>query len=220
MSTFDKACPECEATNSAAAVHCSCGHIFNPLYLEDPHLALEQAAREEQLIEEYLAARAEQAIEGAKKAVQTVLEEPVSESKLLAATRAQCAARAAMADLVEQRVRAVEARLRVHIAEVDQAGEYTGAQSVGHGQKSWQSIVVGEAVNAESVRQAGVRLQRKASVASRRKPGAALKAAQAVKAEKVVGAARRNPDLLSLTASADEGDFVEEVEISGFRRRR
>ncbi|MFQ5759552.1 MAG: hypothetical protein ACE5HM_01115, partial [Acidiferrobacterales bacterium] len=89
MSTFDKACPECGATNSVAAIRCSCSHLFNPLFLEDPHLALELAIREEQLIEEYLTARAEQAEETAKEAAQTAAMYPENEHMAVEAVYAE-----------------------------------------------------------------------------------------------------------------------------------
>lgn len=216
LSTFDKACPECEATNSAAAVHCACGYVFNPLYLEDPQLALEQAAREEQLIEEYLAARAEQAVEVAKEAVQAVLQDPQSERKLLMATRAQRAARAAKAGVVEQRARAAEARLRAHIADVDQLSDSNGVRSSAPNRSSWRTIVVTEALKAASLRETGSQLEGEASVTSREQPGPAFKAAQAAKAEKVVSATVRKLNLLPLQTKADEDPvFIEEAEMSG-----
>ncbi len=210
LSTFDKTCPQCGATNSAAAVDCLCGHIFNLLYLEDPHLALEQAAREELLIEEYLAARVEQATEVARAAVQAVLQEPESESKLLDATKAQRAARIAKAELVEQRARTAEARLRVHIAEAKDPKERNASPSIGENRYSWQRIIATEARKAESLQTATVRAAPGKSVSSRRQPGPAFKAAQAAKAESVVSEDARYSGPLSLTTSTGESDVLTE----------
>jgi hypothetical protein len=210
LSTFDKTCPQCAATNSAAAVDCVCGHVFNLLYLEDPHLALEQAAREELLIEEYLSARVEQATEVAREAVQTVLQEPESESKLLDATKAQRAARLAKTELVQQRARTAAARLRVHIAEAKDRKERHASPSIGEDRYSWKRVIVTEARKAERLQTATMRAAPGEPVSSRKEPGSALKAAQAAKAENVVSDGARYSDLLSLTTSTGESDAVTE----------
>lgn len=179
MSTFDKACPECAATHSAAAIRCSCGYLFNPLFLEDPHLALELAIREERLIEEYLTARAEQAEETAKEAAQTAAMYPENEHMAVEAVYAERNARKAKADFAQQRARAAhaEAELRTYMAE---SGATTKAT------RSWQSIIVTEALKAKSARDIPPSPKEGTADSGVETPSVTFRVAQAVKAAEAV----------------------------------
>lgn len=186
MSIFEKTCPQCTATQSAGAVRCACGYLFNPLYLEDPQLALELAIREEKLIEEYLAARAEQAIEVARTAARAASVEPDDEKKAAEAAKAQQSAAIAQAELAEQCVRTAEAegRVNAHVAQRALAGRSADTAGVAdRGKRSWRSIIVAEALKAAS---AQIAPRRGAAVVPKTKPGAAFRAGQAAKADKAV----------------------------------
>ncbi|MFQ5995834.1 MAG: hypothetical protein ACE5K1_12175 [Acidiferrobacterales bacterium] len=183
MSAFDKTCPHCGDSNAAGAVDCACGYVFNPLYLEDPQLALELALKEETLIEEYLAARAEQAIEAAHAAAREVTRTPQDERKATAALETQHAADWAQAELAEQCIRTAEAegRLQAHTATPTAPGDMP---VVGKAQRSWQEIIVAEALKAKSISERTVLEDHK--VVTGTKPGSGFRAAQAARAEKVV----------------------------------
>ncbi len=175
MSTFDKDCPECAATHSAAAIRCGCGFLFNPLFLEDPHLALELAIREERLIEEYLTARAEQAEETAKEAAQTAAMYPENQHMAVEAVYAERNARKAKAEFAQQRARAAraEAELKTYMAESGTTAKKT---------RSWQSIVVTEALRAKSAQEIAPLSKESAVDAGVETPGVTFRATQAAKA--------------------------------------
>jgi hypothetical protein len=179
LSTFDKACPECGVTNSIAAIRCGCGYLFNPLFLEDPHLALELAIREERLIEEYLTARAEQAEETAKEATQTAAMYPENEHMALEAVYAERNARKAKAEFARQRARAArtEAELGTYMAESGTTAKTT---------RSWQSVIVTEALKAKSAQEITPPSKEIAAATGIETPSAIFKAAQAAKAAKAV----------------------------------
>ena len=188
MSNFDKGCPQCGASNSAAAVRCSCGHLFNPLFLEDPHLALELAIREERLIEEYLTARAEQAEETAKQAAQTAAMYPENEHMALEAVHAARNGRKAKAEFAQQRARVAqaEAELETHMAKSSTIADTT---------RSWQRVVVTEALKAKSVQETTPASNESAVDAGVETPGATFRVAQAAKAAEAVEVESRDIDL-------------------------
>jgi hypothetical protein len=179
LSTFDKACPECGATSLASAIRCSCGHLFNPLFLEDPHLALELAIREERLVEEYLTARAEQAEETAKEAAQTAAMYPENEHMALEAVYAERNARKAKAEFAQQRARAArtEAELRTYMAESGATAKTT---------RSWQSIIVTEALKAKSAQEIALLSNENMADTGVKTPSVVFRVAQAVKAAEAV----------------------------------
>jgi hypothetical protein len=188
LSTFDKACPECEATSSVAAIRCSCGHLFNPLFLEDPHLALELAIREEQLIEEYLTARAEQAEETAKEAAQTAAMYPENEHMAVEAVYAECNARKAKAEFAQQRARAAraEAELRTYMAESGTTAKTT---------RSWQSVIVTEALRAKGAQKTAPPPKESAVDAGVETPSVTFRAAQAAKVAEAVKVESSSSDI-------------------------
>jgi len=188
LDTFDKACAECGATNSAAAIRCRCGYLFNPLYLEDPHLALELAIREERLIEEYLTARAEQAEETAKEAAQTSAMYPENEHMALEAVYAERNARKAKAEFAQQRARAAraEAELKTYMAESGAIARTT---------RSWQSVIVTEALKAKSAQEIAPPSKESAVDAGVEMPSPAFRTTQAAKAAEAVKVESSDIDL-------------------------
>ncbi len=180
MDAFDKTCPQCAAANSAGAVMCECGYLFNPIYLKDPELALEIAIREETLIEEYLTARAEQAIQAARTAAHDAAMVPGNEQKAAQAASAQHAAVVAQAELTQQCVRTAEAegrsdayrhdRRRSHAVTAEQASD-------------WRVLIVAEALKAKSIRSSVALRYADAHAAPSAQAGPAFRATQAAKAE-------------------------------------
>ena len=188
MSAFDKICPQCSAASSAGAVLCECGYLFNPIYLNDPELALELAIREESLIEEYVTALAEQAIEAARTAAHDAAKEPGNEQKAAQAATAQHAAAVAQAELAQQCVRTAEAegRLEAHRDRCRRSGKAQPGQVDG-----WRAIIVAEALKAKSVQGSIVARHDDSRVTISSRAGAAFTATQAAKADEVMKAAPR-----------------------------
>ncbi|MFQ6021538.1 MAG: hypothetical protein ACE5NW_02350 [Acidiferrobacterales bacterium] len=185
MSKFEKTCPECGAANAAGAVQCGCGYLFNPLYLEDPRLALELSVREEKLIEEYLTARLEQAVEAARAAAHRADVDQDDARKAVEAAVAQLDAEVAQADLSEQRTRVAEAENKLGAgigapAQVSQPADTASANV----NQSWQAVIVAEVLKAKG---------------QTSRPGPAFRAAQAAKADRAVEAAK---DLETMTCPA------------------
>lgn len=186
MSAFDKICPQCSAASSAGAVLCECGYLFNPIYLQDPELALELAIREESLIEEYLTGRAEQAMEAAKIAAHDAAKEPGNEQKAAQAATAQHAAAVAQAELAQQCVRTAEGRLEAHRDRRRRSGKTQPGQADG-----WRAIIVAEALRAKSVQGSIVARDDDSRVTTSSRAGAAFTATQAAKADEVMTTAPR-----------------------------
>jgi hypothetical protein len=69
MSIFHKDCPQCAARHSITALHCTCGHCFEPERIEGTAEALALLLQEEKLYLEYLNARADQARARARAAI-------------------------------------------------------------------------------------------------------------------------------------------------------
>lgn len=109
MGIFDKTCPQCMATNSAATMRCTCGYLFNSADGDQKKLTLEVVAREEKLFEEYLEARVAQAIEAASIAARTALLEPHNDRRATEILRTKRAVEAAKIELDAQRVKAAKA---------------------------------------------------------------------------------------------------------------
>ncbi len=202
MSTFDKACPECGVTNSAAAIRCGCGCLFNPLFLKDPHLALELAIREERLIEEYLTARAEQAEETAKEAAQTAAMYPENEHMALEAVYAERNARKAKAEFAQQRARVAraEVELETYMAESGAIARTT---------RSWQSVIIAEALKAKSAQQIAPPPEESAIDAGVEMPSSAFRTTQAAKAAEAVKVESSGIDLSRRLRRSDKsGQYI------------
>jgi len=202
LDTFDKVCAECGATNSAAAIRCGCGYLFNPLFLEDPHLALELAIREERLIEEYLTARAQQAEETAKEAAQTAAMYPENEHMALEAVYAERNARKAKAEFAQQRARAAraEAELKTYMVE-------SGA--IARTPRSWQSVIVTEALRAKSAQEIAPPSKESAVDAGVEMPSSAFRTTQAAKAAEAVKVESNDIDLSRRLRRSDKsGQYV------------
>ncbi len=109
MSVFNKVCPECAAVTGAEATSCACGYSFEDNERSYSRISDEMIADEEALYEEYLAARAKQAVGAVKSAKYQVSPYPSVSNNTDAVTRAKIEAKIAMADLDAQRVRTVVA---------------------------------------------------------------------------------------------------------------
>lgn len=105
LSIFQKVCPSCAAHIAVEAVNCACGHEFEAADGGNPASADEQALRDEELYENYLAARAGQAAEAARAAAEWLTEEPGNSDRANAAQLAQEVASSLEADLNEQRAK-------------------------------------------------------------------------------------------------------------------
>jgi hypothetical protein len=104
---FLKACPECARTTAVAASICSCGYTFQGRGTQ-LEASQEDIAREEALYEEYLSARAEQAVEAARVAKHLAELFPHDRQKALDLANLELAAGVAKADLASQRERLAE----------------------------------------------------------------------------------------------------------------
>ena len=76
MAIQHKDCPRCGSTVGNYIIRCECGFSFDYLDDTDPTQRLEAMAEEERLYEDYLSARALQAIAEAAEARSAVLKDP------------------------------------------------------------------------------------------------------------------------------------------------
>lgn len=175
MSIFSKECPHCAATRPADASRCGCGYVFDPYLLDDAQCTLGLAAEEEKLYEEYLAARAAQAVGAAGVAAKLAAIDPENEPTAIDDARAQRGAQAANAKLAAQRARAA------------QAAEAAKIEAAEQGAKSWRTKLAAQATKAvKSVAPTATRQQVRLAVKPiRAAPGAVgtAKAARIRKAE-------------------------------------
>lgn len=105
LSIFQKACPSCAASVAIDATRCACGHEFDTAGGTGALSAEETALRDEELYENYLAARAGQAAEAARAAADALAEEPGNSDRAAAVELAQEVAKSLEADLNEQRTK-------------------------------------------------------------------------------------------------------------------
>ena len=181
LDIFDKACPQCGATNPSINSRCACGY----LYPKDLRLALERDVQQEKTLEKNLAARAEKAAATAGLVAQIAAAEPQNRSKAAAAVKAERTAVAGQVELAQQRVRVVEAKrkLAAHAARESQgtpSGETTDEATLWN-TRSWQAMVVREALKAPSMQSTtGV------GATASAQPRAAFRAAQVAKADKAM----------------------------------
>lgn len=104
LSIFQKVCPSCAAHIAVDADACACGHEFEAVG-DNSTSTEEQALRDEELYENYLAARAGQAAEAARAAADWLAEEPDNSDRANAAQLAQEVAASLEADLQQQRAK-------------------------------------------------------------------------------------------------------------------
>lgn len=104
---FLKTCPECASAVNRTATFCACGYTFLS-HEVPPGTSQEDIAQEEALYEEYLSARAEQAVEAAKVARHLAGLFPHDRQKVLESAQLELAAQVAEADLASQRKRVAE----------------------------------------------------------------------------------------------------------------
>lgn len=113
LSIFQKLCPACATSVPVGAERCECGHIFEGA-ADATQDAEQQALRDEELYENYLAARALQAQEATRAAEEAYSESPHDDEKLKNVELAREVAKSLDADLGEQHARV--ARLRATVA--------------------------------------------------------------------------------------------------------
>jgi hypothetical protein len=101
-------CPRCAATVATYITRCGCGFSFEGIEDTEPTQRLEALAEEERLYEDYLAARASQAIAEATEAERAMLEEPDNYYRTSRAERAVATREAMLAELYQQKLRATE----------------------------------------------------------------------------------------------------------------
>ncbi|HJW81764.1 MAG TPA: zinc ribbon domain-containing protein [Acidiferrobacterales bacterium] len=112
MSIFQKPCPSCAASVAISATRCGCGHSFESA--ANNLSPLEATLRDEELYEGYLAARAEQARQAARRA-EEVLAENTSNSELVSACAlAREVAKSIDSDLAEQQKKIAAIRNALH----------------------------------------------------------------------------------------------------------
>jgi hypothetical protein len=112
VSIFQKICPSCAANVAVASDHCKCGHAFE-LAGDFEESADEQALRDEELYENYLSARTEQAIQAAQSAEIAMLEAPDNTDAVAALELAREVAKSMESDLAEQRAKVAAIRSRI-----------------------------------------------------------------------------------------------------------
>lgn len=101
---FLKSCPECANRIAVGANACSCGYMFESGEIKDL-LTVEARARDEQLYEEYLRARAQQAHEAARLATELAERDPQDPEKARIAALERLAVEQAEAELAAQAAR-------------------------------------------------------------------------------------------------------------------
>ena len=105
MAIQHKDCPRCGATVGNYIARCGCGFSFDNLDDTDPTQRLEAMAEEERLYEDYLAARAKQAIAEAADARSGALKDPDNYYWATRVEQAEAARDALMAELYQQKLR-------------------------------------------------------------------------------------------------------------------
>jgi ribosomal protein L40E len=102
LSIFQKLCPTCTSSIPVDAERCDCGYVFESEGNNDAS-PVENALRDEELYETYLAARTAQAHEAVRAAEDALAEEPDSAERRSAVELAREVAGSIDADLAEQR---------------------------------------------------------------------------------------------------------------------
>lgn len=102
MSIFQKDCPQCAAAQPIHASRCSCGYYFEPERIQSTRDAIELSLHQEQLYEDYLAARAVQLEAEAEVARMESAADPNHTYKAAQALRAEQTMRTVHAELTAQ----------------------------------------------------------------------------------------------------------------------
>lgn len=109
LSIFEKLCPSCASRISASAETCDCGHVFESA--DGSGKSTQEAAlRDEELYENYLAARADQANEAARAAHEAYHADPTDANRAAAAELAKEVAASIASDLAQQRAKVAALR--------------------------------------------------------------------------------------------------------------
>ncbi|GMR20075.1 MAG: hypothetical protein BMS9Abin36_0670 [Gammaproteobacteria bacterium] len=117
MSIFDKHCPLCKTLLPSNAAHCECGYSFDPATgIEESAQELGLNAQEEQLYENYLAARLAQTEESVKVAQTHLKSDPENQALQGRLAEAEAEAEQARAELTAQSERAHKAESASHAA--------------------------------------------------------------------------------------------------------
>jgi ATPase subunit of ABC transporter with duplicated ATPase domains len=109
LSIFEKLCPSCASRISASAETCDCGHVFESANGSGKS-SQETALRDEELYENYLAARADQANEAARAAHEAYHTQPDDADRAAAAELAREVAASIASDLAQQRAKVAALR--------------------------------------------------------------------------------------------------------------
>lgn len=131
VSIFQKACPGCAASVATSATRCRCGHVFES---GASNLSpLEASLRDEELYEDYLAARAEQARQAARTAEVAMFDDTANAGLVSACALAREVAKSIDSDLAEQRNKI--AALRNALRDAGTAGSPAAAKPSSIAQK-------------------------------------------------------------------------------------
>lgn len=184
MSIFDKECPLCGIGHPLSAERCGCGFSFDPSSLEEAAQKLVLAAQEEELMENYLAARVSQANETFK-VVQTRLQaDPENNLLVRELEAARTEMESSQAILAEQEEKTDKARkaadaARAAIRQANEAHERRAARRARKEEHHKQAAVAaGRRAEEEALRQA-----EDAAAAEARARTAAKEKARRAKAE-------------------------------------
>lgn len=110
MRIFDKDCPLCGKHLPRSATYCECGFSFNPEEMDDTTQTLVMAAQEEELFENYLAARVAQTEEALTVGLAILAKNPGDGEKEREVARLSEEAKQAQSELATQNQKAVHAR--------------------------------------------------------------------------------------------------------------
>ncbi len=131
MSIFSKDCPQCAAILPVAAVGCGCGYAFESDEKRESQPSLGEIAQQERLYEEYLRARAEQALQAARVAAAAAALDPTDNLRAVQATLGRRAAETAQAELAAQAARASQFNQLARSSATAWQRRITGPERVG-----------------------------------------------------------------------------------------
>ena len=157
MSIFDKECPLCSTGHPLSAERCGCGFSFDPSSLEQAAQKLVLAAQDEELMENYLAARVSQANETFK-VIQTRLQaDPENNLLQRELESARLEMESAQAILAEQEAKTDKARkaadaARGAIREANEAHERRTARRLQKQEQDKQAAIAARRLARETAR--------------------------------------------------------------------
>jgi hypothetical protein len=105
LSIYQKLCPACTSSVDTGAKICHCGHVFDGAGGDAVASEAETALRDEELYENYLVARAEQARQASVAAEDYLAADPGNSNKISAAELARDVVKSIEGDLAEQRAK-------------------------------------------------------------------------------------------------------------------